>query len=132
MFIAISCISYLYIFVSFFHYGDTRYKISDFDRLCPYLISTYLVSLISYLLLLDDFNAAQVLSQDLGNDDGAVGALVLLHQGREDAGGGQTGAVQGVDELGLAGGFPAEADVAPAGLVIPGVGDGGELLWVKR
>ena len=34
----------------------------------------------------DDFQAAQILTQDLGDDDGAVGALVLLDDGGEDAG----------------------------------------------
>ena len=33
-----------------------------------------------------------------------------------------------MEELGLAGALPAEADVAPAGLVVPGVGHGGDLL----
>ena len=43
----------------------------------------------------------------------------------EDAAGGQAGAVEGVEELRLAGGLPQEAHVAPAGLVIPG-------RWTRR
>ena len=33
-----------------------------------------------------------------------------------------------MNEFRLAGGFPAEADIAPAGLIIPGIGNGGNLL----
>ena len=33
-----------------------------------------------------------------------------------------------MDELGLAGGFPAEADVTAAGLIVTGIGNGGNLL----
>ena len=69
------------------------------------------------LLGLDDLDAAQVLAQDLGNHHGAVGALVLLDDGREDPGGGQTGAVQGVNEIDLAVGAAVTA-VAAAGLVV--------------
>ena len=45
------------------------------------------------LLLFDDFDAAQVLAQCLGNNDGAIGSLVLLHDCGEDTGSSQTGTV---------------------------------------
>ena len=78
-------------------------------------------------LLGDDFDAAQVLTQDFRNHDGAVSTLVLLYDGGENAGRGQTGAVQGVNEVDLAVGT-AVTDVAAAGLEITGIGDGGNFL----
>ena len=63
---------------------------------------------------MDDLDAAQILPQVLRHHHGAVGQLVLLNHGGEDAGRGQTGAVEGVDVLGLAGGLAAEADAAAA------------------
>ena len=69
------------------------------------------------LLLRNNFDAAQVLAQDFGHHDGAVGTLVLLDDGGEDTGGCQTGAVQGVNEVDLAVGA-AVTDVAAAGLEV--------------
>ena len=81
-----------------------------------YLISYifYLISLCTALFFLNNFNAAQVLSQALRHHDRAVGTLVLLHQSGEDPGGGQTGAIEGVNKFGLAGFLTAEADIATA------------------
>ena len=60
-----------------------------------------------FLLLLNYFQAAQVLAQHFGHHHGAVGSLVLLHHGRENSGGGETRAVQGVHEFDLAVGAAA-------------------------
>ena len=77
------------------------------------------------LLLFDDLQATQVLTQALGDNDGAVGSLILLHQSGENTAGSQTGAVQSVQKFRLAGCLTAEADVATAGLIVTGVGHGG-------
>ena len=66
------------------------------------------VLLVHLLFLGNDFQAAQILLEHLGDLHGAVLELVLLHHGGEDSAGGQAGAVEGVDELRLAA-LPAEA-----------------------
>jgi len=42
-----------------------------------------------------------VFAEGFGDDDRAVGLLVVFQDGDEDAGEGEAGAVQGVDELGF-------------------------------
>ena len=64
------------------------------------------------LLLLQNIHT-DVLAQNLGDDDGAVCGLILLDQRGQDTGGCQAGAVERVNELGLAVGA-LDADVTAA------------------
>ncbi len=53
--------------------------------------------------------------QGFGDDDRTVLLLVVLEDGAHGAADGQARAVEGMDELGLGPGLPAEADVGPGG-----------------
>src|SRR6266849_11201073 len=53
---------------------------------------------------------AHVWAQRVGNDDGAVGLLVIFHDGDPCASHRQAGPVQGVHELALSAAFRLEAD----------------------
>ena len=66
---------------------------------------------ILHLFLLDDLDAAQVLTQNFGNYDGTVSALILLHDCGEDTGSSQTGAVQSVNEVQFAVGTAITAEI---------------------
>ena len=80
---------------------------------------------------LDDLHVAHVGAQDLGHRNGAVGILVVLHDCRHGATDGKARAVEGVDQacaLELRG--ILVADVRAAGLEVPAVGAGGDLLVV--
>ncbi len=65
--------------------------------------------------------------EDFGDDDAAIGLLVVFHNGNHDPGQGQPGAVQGVDKLGLSLRGGAVANVSPSGLKIATVGAGAYL-----
>src|SRR5580698_3467198 len=59
-------------------------------------------------------------AERFGDDDGAVGLLVLLDDRGQQAAGGEAGRVQGVDEGGALALLGPVPDVGPAGLVVPG------------
>ncbi len=73
----------------------------------------------------DALHAAHVGAQGFGDENGAIGLLVVFHNGDHGAANGEAGAVQGVDELGRSAGLAAEADIGAAGLEIGAVGAGG-------
>ena len=77
-------------------------------------------------LLLDSVDS-QIGAQHLGNGDGTVVVLILLHNRWDYPAGGQTGGVQSMGQVQLFIGAPV-FDIAAAGLVIPGVGRGAYLL----
>ena len=82
----------------------------------------------SYLLCgLDDLYTAHIGHQRLRDHHGAVLLLVVLQDGSHGAAHSQAGAVQGVDELGLGLGIPAELDVGTARLIVKAVGAGRNL-----
>ena len=66
----------------------------------------------------DDFLSAHVGSEDLGDRHGAVLVLVVLEDGDHGPWQGETGSVQGVDELALEVGLGPVLDPGPPGLEI--------------
>ena len=75
----------------------------------------------------DDFEAAHIGTQDGGDDDGAVGLLVVFEDGHHGTAGGKAGAVQGMHEFRLAAALGTEADIGAAGLEVHTVGAGRDL-----
>ena len=88
----------------------------------------------------DDFLSAHVGPEDLGDGDGAVLVLVVLEDGNHRPGQGESGTVEGVDELALQVGLGPVLDPGPPGLEVgevaargclePGVLPGGVELQV--
>src|SRR5690606_3991929 len=68
---------------------------------------------------------SEVGAEGVGDVDGAVGALVVFHDGDEGAADGDAGAIEGVDQLGFAGGGVAPAGLHAAGLKILAIAAGG-------
>ena len=77
---------------------------------------------LSYLLY-----PAHVGEERVGDEDGAVGLLVVFDDGGHGAPYGESRAVQGVDEFGLFLWAAAEFDVRPPRLIVKAVGAGRDL-----
>ena len=72
----------------------------------------------------DHLKATHVRAQHFGHDDGAIGLLVILQNGDDDARQGQAGTVERMDEFRF---FPFRgpiANIGPSGLEIPEEGTG--------
>src|SRR5712692_3893352 len=68
---------------------------------------------LSHLAACCDAFRVQIGPQGLGNNDAAVGLLVVLHDRHPGAADGEAAAVERVDEVGLAAGVRAIADIHP-------------------
>lgn len=67
---------------------------------------------------LDDVDAAHPRTQNFGDDDGAIGLLVIFHHGDESTRQSQTGSIQRMRELDLAAIGWAILDIGAASLEI--------------
>ena len=73
-------------------------------------------------LSLHDLQPTHIRLERIGDDDGAVGLLVIFHDSHQTAAHGKAGTVQGMHVLLLFGIGRLELDIGAAGLKVPAVG----------